>query len=227
MNALLTTVMLSVISVWIALLAAVACQDAPSPKPDGNLTPESRTRTNASVTGSVTYRERLALSPGATLTVQLRDVSLLQDTASILIAEQVIPNPGQVPIAFEVEYNRDDLNPRNTYSVSARIIESDGRLAFINDTAYEVVTRGNPDNVNMLLVMVEPPPDPSGENDEGGSSRPSWVEAPVPVVGAKLLRDDPEFLLLVAFHQSQIEGCVRPGAKSSRWSAPTSSSRSP
>ena len=195
MNALLTTVMLSVISVWIALLAAVACQGAPPTGPDGNRTPEPGARTNASVTGSVTYRERLALSPGATLIVQLRDVSL-QDTSSLLIAEQVITNPGQVPIAFEVEYNRDDLNPRNTYSVSARIIESDGRLAFINDTAYEVVTRGNPDNVNMLLVMVEPPPDPSGENDEGGSSRPSWVEAPVPVVGATLLRDDPEFLLL-------------------------------
>ena len=212
MNALLTTVMLSVISVWIALLAAVACQGAPPTGPDGNRTPEPGARTNASVTGSVTYRERLALSPGATLIVQLRDVSL-QDTSSLLIAEQVITNPGQVPIAFEVEYNRDDLNPRNTYSVSARIIESDGRLAFINDTAYEVVTRSNPDNVNMLLVMVEPPPDPSGENDEGGSSRPSWVEAPVPVVGAKLLRDDSEFLLLVAFHQSQIEGCVRPGGQ--------------
>ncbi len=161
MNAKLMTALLSAIGVWIALLTVVACQGASSPGPNGEPTPEPRAKPNASVTGSVTYRERIALSPGATLIVQLRDVSL-QDVSSVLIAEQVIPSPGQVPIAFEVEYNRDDLVPRNTYSINARIIESDGRLAFINDTAYEVVTRGNPDNVNMLLVMVEPPPDPSG-----------------------------------------------------------------
>ena len=210
MNALFTTVMLSVLGVWIALLAAVACQGSPSPGPDGEVTPEPRARPNASVTGSVTYRERLALSPGAMLIVQLRDVSL-QDASSILIAEQVILNPGQVPIAFKIEYNRDDLNARNTYAVNARIIESDGRLAFTNDTAYDVVTRGNPNKVNMLLVMVEPPPDPSG--DSGNSGRKSWVEAPVPVVGATLLQEGPELLLLVAFHQSRIEGCVRPGGQ--------------
>ncbi|WP_419849121.1 YbaY family lipoprotein [Candidatus Poriferisocius sp.] len=84
---------------------------------------------NASVTGTVT--------------VQLRDTSLM-DVASELIAEQVIANPGQVPVAFEVYYNEDDINPRNTYSIQARITESDGRLAFINDTAYYVITRGNP-----------------------------------------------------------------------------------
>ena len=53
----------------------------------------------------------------------------------------------------------DDINSRNTYSVSARIEESDGRLAFINDTAYDVITGGNPDRVDMVLVLVEPPPE--------------------------------------------------------------------
>ena len=38
-------------------------------------------------------------------------------------------------------------------------MESDGRLAFINDTAYEVITRANPTRVDMVLVLVEPPPD--------------------------------------------------------------------
>jgi putative lipoprotein len=121
----------------------------PTPDPDAN----------ASVTGTVTYRERIALSPGAVVTVQLRDTSLM-DTASELIAEQVITNPGQVPIAFEVRYNSDDINPRNTYSIQARITESDGRLAFINDTAYDVITRGNPTRIDMVLVIVQPPPDP-------------------------------------------------------------------
>ncbi len=208
MNAKPKTALLSAIGIGIVLLAAAGCQDSPSPEPGQEL----RTRPNASVSGSVTYRERLALTPGATLAVQLRDVSL-QDTASILIAEQVIPNPGQVPIAFKVEYNKDDLNPRNTYSITARIRESDGRLAFTNDTAYEVITRGNPNNVDMVLVLVEPPPDPSNSGDKSGSSRPKWVEVPVPIVGAKVLQENSEYLLLVTFHQSSIEGCVRPGGQ--------------
>ena len=110
------------------------------------------------VAGTVTYRERIALTPGAVVEIELRDVSY-QDAHAPLIASQTIFSPGQVPIGFTVEYRCEHIDPRNTYSISARIIESGGRLAFINDTAYEVITRQNPDRVDMVLVMVEPPPD--------------------------------------------------------------------
>ena len=216
MNAQVKKALLSAIGVWIVLLAA-ACQGSPSPVSGGEPTQKPRSQPNASVTGTVTYRERLALSPGATLKVQLRDMSL-QDAASTLIAEQIIPNPGQVPIKFKVQYNRQDIASRNTYSIQARIIESDGRLAFINDTTYEVITRGNPRKVDMVLVMVEPPPvtpDPSGNSDSSGASPTKWVEAPVPVVGAKVIESDSEYLLLVAYLQSSIDGCSRPGGQES------------
>ena len=110
------------------------------------------------VTGTVTYRERIALTPGAVVEVQLRDVSY-QDAAAPLIAGQTISSPGQVPIEFSVEYGCEDIDRGNVYSIHARIIEYDGRLAFINDSAYEVITHGRPDSVDMVLVMVEPPPD--------------------------------------------------------------------
>ena len=124
---------------------------------------------------------------------------------------RLYPTPARRPIKFKVKYNRDDLVQRNTYSITARIKESDGRLAFINDTDYEVITRGNPNKVDMVLVMVEPLPDPSGDGDASISRRPLWVEVPVPVVGAKVIQHDTEYLLLVAFHQSTIDGCSRPG----------------
>ena len=107
------------------------------------------------VSGSVTYRERLALTPGATLVVKLRDVSYA-DAPAPLIASQTIPNPGQAPIEFRLEYKKADIDPRNRYSIKATIFESDGRMAFTNDTAYEVITRGNPNSADMLLVMVQP-----------------------------------------------------------------------
>ena len=174
-------------------------------------TPTAAPNANASVIGTVTYRERIALSPGAVVTVQLRDTSLM-DVASELIAEQVITNPGQVPIAFEVRYNEDDINPRNTYSIQARITESDGRLAFINDTAYDVITRGNPTRVDMVLVIVQPPPDPTGEWNEENSRQ--YVEEEVEVIGAEVVEYHPEVIILVAHFQSTIENCVRRGSQS-------------
>ena len=162
--------------------------------------------TGSSVTGSVTYRERIALSPGAWLEVQLRDVSY-QDAAAPLIAEQVIHNPGQVPIEFKIDYDASEIDERNTYSVQATIYESDGRMAFTNDTAYEVITRGNPKKVDMLLVMVEPPPDASGKYED----LPRWVETQVPVTGVRLVETEPEVILMVDYLRSTVEGCGMPG----------------
>ncbi len=201
------TALLSLIGVW-AVLTAAACQGEPASSTIISQVGSGRTP-NASVSGSVTYRERLALTPGATLVVELRDVSYV-DASAPLIASQTISGPGQVPIKFKVQYNREDIDPRSRYSISARIVESDGRLAFINDTAYEVITRGNPDKVDMVLVLVQPPPDLVGDGGAGPDWR-TWVEAPVPVVWANLIPNEPEPLLRVGYYQSTIEGCARPG----------------
>ena len=187
------------------LILAAACQTAPGPS-DAMLEIPSGREPNAAVSGTVTYRERIALTPGASLVVELRDVSLA-DAAAPLIARQTIANPGQVPINFKVEYSRENINSRNTYAIQARIIEADGRLAFINDTAHNVITRGNPSRVDMLLVLVQPPPD---QVEEGVDWR-KWVEVPVPVVWANLIPNEAEHLLRIAYYQSTIEGCARPG----------------
>ena len=133
------------------------------------------------------------------------------DAAAPLIARQTTTAPGQVPISFKVEYSREDINSRNSYSVSARIVESDGRLAFTNDTTYEVITRGQPSRVDMLLVLVQPPPGLVGDGD--ASDWRTWVEVPVTVVSANLIPNERERFLRVAYYQSTIEGCARPGSE--------------
>ena len=206
------TALLAAIGVAVVLLAGGACDGGSQPD-NAMLEVSSGKSPNASVRGTVTYRERLALTPGAKLVVELRDVSYA-DAAAPLIARQTISDPGQVPIKFEVGYNRDDIDSRNVYSISARIIESDGRLAFTNDTAYEVITRGNPNKVDMVLVLVQPPPDASGGGDEGDSDWRTWVETPVEVISANLIPNEPEHFVRVVYYQSTIEGCVRPGNQS-------------
>ncbi len=194
----------------ITSMAVAACQgndQAP------NVTTEitSGKSPNASVSGTVTYRERLSLTPGASLEVQLRDTSY-QDAAAPLIAEQVIDNPGQVPIKFKVEYNRDDIDSRNTYSIQARIIEADGRQAFINDTAYDVITRGNPGKVEMLLVMVQPPPVDASSGEESVDSN-QWVKTEYPITGAEMLPPHQGDILRIFFLQSDLENCSRGAEK--------------
>ena len=168
---------------------------------------------DAAVTGTVTYRERIALTPGARLIVQIRDTSYA-DASAELIAEQVISDPGQVPIKFKVPYDPDDIDSRNVYSVSARIEESDGRLAFINDTAYDVITRGSPKKVDMVLVLVEPPPEMVEGEWTAEDRRP--VEEPVHVTGTELLWEGEQAFAHVLFAISEVDGCYRIGREEAR-----------
>ncbi len=210
MKAKVKKTLIAAMAISVVLVTLAACGSNTRP---ANVTVEvpSGRNPNVSVSGTVTYGERLALSPGAKLVVELRDVSYA-DAASTLIARQTISDPGQVPVKFKVEYNRDDVDSRNTYAVSAKIIESDGRLAFTNDTAYDVITRGNPDKVDMLLVLVQPPPDLVGE----GVDWRTWVEVPAQVISANLIPNEPEPFLRIVYYQSNLEGCARPGSQDLR-----------
>lgn len=104
----------------------------------------------AAVTGTVAYRERIALTPEAVVEVQLLDVSIA-DASAKLIAEQTIRPQHQVPIPFELAYDPAEIDERFTYTVRATIRER-GRLVFTTDRSYRVLTRGSPNHVDLILV---------------------------------------------------------------------------
>ncbi len=109
----------------------------------------------ASVTGTITYRERMALPSDATIQVQIQDVSLADAPAEI-IGDMTIPAEGkQVPIPYEVKYNPENIQENHSYSMSVRIEDSSGKLLFISDTHTPVITRGNPtQDVEIVVVPV-------------------------------------------------------------------------
>ena len=113
-------------------------------------TPATQTVGNLMVTGTVSYRERIALPPDAVVLVQLRDVSLM-DVAAKLISEQIIMPEHSVPIPFSLPYAAQDIDERMTYSVFATIRSGD-RLLFVSDRSYQVLTRGSSDHVDLVLV---------------------------------------------------------------------------
>jgi putative lipoprotein len=126
------------------LLTLAACAETGSGS-ISSMTDDSRV-----VTGTVTYRERIALPPETIVQIQLLDVSLM-DVSAKLITEQTLTLPHQVPIPFELVYRPLDIDERMTYAVRATISNGD-KLLFVTDRSYPVLTRGKPEQVDLVLV---------------------------------------------------------------------------
>ena len=90
-----------------------------------------------------------------------------------------------------------------------RIEEENGHLAFINDTAYDVITHGNPNRVDMVLVMVEPPPEKAEGERSPSDNAP--VEQPVDVVETHLIWEGTQPLVRVVYEVAATAGCYHLG----------------
>lgn len=114
------------------------------------------TASAGTITGSATYRERIALPPSAVFEVTVEDVSRADVPATIIGRMSFMP-AGQVPIRFEVPYDAGQVQSNHRYSVRARILEA-GRLIFTSTQAYPVLTQGAGETVEMVLQSVGRPP---------------------------------------------------------------------
>jgi len=120
-------------------------------------TPAPPAASSLRVSGTVAYRERIALDPAAEVVVQLLDVSRM-DAPSVTLAEQRIKANGrQSPFAYELTVDAARIDPRMRYAVSARILRGE-QLLFINDTQYPVLTQGSGRTADLVLVRVTPSP---------------------------------------------------------------------
>ena len=104
------------------------------------------------VSGTVAYRERIAMPSGSVLTVSLLDVSRADAPADV-ISQIEVPEPGNVPIDFELVYDPDAIVARHHYVVRATIVVA-GRLSWTTDTAHHVITDGHPNEIALWLVRA-------------------------------------------------------------------------
>lgn len=126
----------------VSALSLAACATTPAEQP-------------VTVTGSIAYRERIALPPTAQVEITLADVSLA-DAPSTTIAQQAFTADGrQVPFAFSLTVDQRRLNPRHSYAVSARISDASGRLMFITDTRNSVAFDGRRAIDLGMLTLVK------------------------------------------------------------------------
>jgi putative lipoprotein len=113
----------------------------------------------ARVTGSVAYRERIALPPTAVVKVRLVDVSRADAPAELLAEQATVTAGQQVPFAFALAYDPAAINAAHTYAVQVRI-EDAGRLLFISDIQHAVITRDRPHHVDIVVRRVAVPIQP-------------------------------------------------------------------
>jgi putative lipoprotein len=104
------------------------------------------------ITGTATYRERMVLPAGAVFEATLEDVSRA-DAPSETIARQRLTSPGNPPIAFTISYDPAKISANRQYVVRARILVDDKPL-FTTDTTSQVITRGSPTSVSLLLRRI-------------------------------------------------------------------------
>ena len=105
------------------------------------------------ITGTVSYRQRIALPPDAVLAVTLEEIAR-PGMPSTMIAGRTIPMAGQsVPIAFSIVYDPDEINERYRYVVRAQVFYDSG-LQWTSTTTDPVITQNNPTEVEIELAPV-------------------------------------------------------------------------
>jgi putative lipoprotein len=108
-------------------------------------------QTPLTVTGTATYRERMALPPGAVFEATLEDVSRA-DAAAQIIGTARLENPGNPPFHFSIAYAPEKIVTSHTYAVRTRITEN-GRLLFTSTQRYQVLTQGHGSEIAMMLLQ--------------------------------------------------------------------------
>jgi putative lipoprotein len=132
--------------------------------------PQASRAQGAVITGTATYRERIALPPGAVLEVELRDLSRA-DAPGAPIAAARIAVEGQVPIRFALPFDAARIEPQGRYGVAARLLPGE-EVGFRSERPVPVLTQGAGREVEILLLRAR------GEATSGPAPAlvgPAWV----------------------------------------------------
>ena len=105
----------------------------------------------ATVTGSLTYGEQVALSPNAVAIVTIVDQTAAPDAGAV-VGEEWIGAPTAVPIDFSVLVDPATIDPTHAYGLFATIV--DGANTWQNPHGEPVITGGPVKGIDLVLSAV-------------------------------------------------------------------------
>ena len=130
---------IAAVAATTVLLIAAGCASKKKPDP------------MSSVSGTLAYPQKFALSPEAVAYVRLADVTKGDAQGVTIVQTEIKPNGAQAPIPFELSFKDKVIDPKHDYTIDARIVDR-GRLVFIsNGKKYPVVTKGHPDSAEITM----------------------------------------------------------------------------
>lgn len=100
------------------------------------------------ISGMISYRERIALPPSAVAEVKLIDISLADAPAKV-IATTTLTLQGQAPFRYSLSFDDAQIESNHGYGLRA-VIMVDGALWFTTTTHYPVLADGK-DEIDMTL----------------------------------------------------------------------------
>lgn len=108
-----------------------------------------------SVTGTLSYREKVALTPAAVAIVTIIDTTAAPDAGAV-VGQQRIDAPSNVPIDFSVLVDQSTIDPTHAYALFATI--TDGRATWENQVGEPVMTGGPTKGIDLVLTSVQANP---------------------------------------------------------------------
>lgn len=103
--------------------------------------------------GTVIYITNATLPTDATIQVRLLELNRDGRVDRVLV-DETYPRPQAMPLEFFLRYQPGLIDKRNAYGVDAKIVFAE-RTLFATERPIPVLTRGNPDTVEVVVVPVK------------------------------------------------------------------------
>ena len=124
------------------------------------------------ISGEVYYRERIALPPGAELSVVLLDASLNNPLAHLFAGTNIALDGKNVPVPFSFVADQSMMIPGDTYEVRAVIRAKAGEMIWRTNVGHIVDLSSTAYDAGKIeLVMVEG----SEETDSSALQGAEWI----------------------------------------------------
>ena len=148
----------------LALAVSLVGCDPGAPAAEPSLEPTIR--------GTVSYRERMALTPQAELEVRLLELPSSGGPAPVIGLIR-IQNPGQVPITFQIPFDPQQMDPEARHAIQADIRDQ-GRTLFTTPHPIVVLQAQHNRPVDLVLHRVATSASASAPRYECQGSEPVW-----------------------------------------------------
>lgn len=138
----------------IALLAVCVLASGCAKK----LKPDNLPALSGNVSGTVAYRERIALPPDAKVVVSLEDVTRTGKSGSF-VAQQIIVPTAQVPVPFNLRYIPAAIDRSHRYAVTASILDSQDGVMWATEEPF-AISFNEPEKPIAILLQRSANPNP-------------------------------------------------------------------